>query len=344
MGGYELALKKPCSLERMQVVLPLILLLLLLAAFAHFLPGWTRRDIFFAVTIDPAFRRNEAARRILRLYRTSLWTTTVISVALLLSTGLLEMALLQVGGFFVALTLAHSRVLTHAAPSPATVEVDLRAPSETFPGGAVAALLPLVSSALLALWASRHWSQLPERIPVHIGLHGVDRWVERTAAGVYGFIGTQAAFSMVMVLCAWGVLHWSRRLSGRGADAARDRQFRRLNVKVFLAVAYFGAAGAWIALLKPAADGLAGIGLLLLIAIYFVRLIRLNRSVTATARGDGTPDACWKLGIFYFNPADPSIFVAKRFGIGCTLNFGNRWTWTVPGVIIVAAVTRALLK
>jgi uncharacterized membrane protein len=202
---------------------------------------------FFSVTIDPAFRRNEAGRRILRLYRTILWATTAISIALLLSTGLWEMALLQVGGFFVALTLAHRRVLTHAAPPPATVEVDLRAPLEKFPGGALAALLPLLSSALLALWASRHWSGLPERIPVHIGLHGVDRWLPRTPAGVYGFIGTQAALSMILVLCAWGVLQWSRRLSGQGADAARDRQFRRLNVHLFLAVAYFGAAGAWIA-------------------------------------------------------------------------------------------------
>jgi uncharacterized membrane protein len=61
----------------------------------------------------------------------------------------------------------------------------------------------------------------------------------------------------------------------------------------------------------------------LLIAVYFSRLIRLTRSIPATAGGDRTPDACWKLGIFYFNPADPSVFVARRFGIGYTFNFGN---------------------
>lgn len=323
---------------------PLVLFLLLLTVFAHFLPAWTRRDIFFAVTIDPAFRRDRAGRHILRLYRTILWTTTIASIALLLSTGLWEMALVQVGGFLMALNLAHRRILAHAAALPTTVEVDLRAPSEKFPGGVLAALLPLVSSALLALWASRHWSQLPRRIPLHIGLHGVDRWVTRTTAGVYGFIAAQAALSMIFVLSAWGVLHWSRRLSGQGTDAGRDRRFRRVNVHLSLVVAYLLAGEAWIALLKPIAAGLAGAAMLVMIVVCFFLMIRLNRSTTAAVRGDRTPDACWKLGIFYVNPADPSVFVAKRFGIGYTVNMGNRWTWTVLGVILIAAVTRALLR
>ena len=325
-------------------MLPLVSLLLLVSVFAHFLPAWTRPDVFFGVTIGPAFRQSGVAHRILRLYRAILWITTAAGIALLFATGFLESALLQVAGFFVALAVAHRRTLAHAAPPPAIVEVDLRAPVERFPGGPLAALLPLASAALLALWASSHWNQLPQRIPVHIGLHGPDRWVARTTAGVYGFIATQAALSMLFVLCAWGVLHWSRRFSGRGMDAARDRRFRRLNVHLFLAVGYCLAAAAWIALWKPAASGWAGFAVLLFILVYFFRLIRVNRSPAADPGGDRTPDACWKLGVFYFNPADPSVFVAKRFGIGYTLNFGNRWTWAVLGVIIIAAVTRALLR
>ncbi|KAB3528831.1 DUF1648 domain-containing protein [Alkaliphilus serpentinus] len=34
-------------------------------------------------------------------------------------------------------------------------------------------------------------------------------------------------------------------------------------------------------------------------------------------------DQFWKLGIFYFNPQDPSLWIEKRFGIGWTVNFGN---------------------
>jgi len=31
----------------------------------------------------------------------------------------------------------------------------------------------------------------------------------------------------------------------------------------------------------------------------------------------------WKLGLFYYNPEDPSLFIPKRMGIGWTLNFGH---------------------
>jgi hypothetical protein len=49
----------------------------------------------------------------------------------------------------------------------------------------------------------------------------------------------------------------------------------------------------------------------------------------------------WK-GPFYINPADPALFVRKRWtwgrhglGLGYTLNFGNRWSWLVLAVMVV---------
>jgi uncharacterized membrane protein len=55
-----------------------------------------------------------------------------------------------------------------------------------------------------------------------------------------------------------------------------------------------------------------------------------------------TPDKCWKFGIFYVNADDPALFVAKRYGVGYTLNFGNRWSWAIM-VLILFAVTLPLL-
>lgn len=51
-----------------------------------------------------------------------------------------------------------------------------------------------------------------------------------------------------------------------------------------------------------------------------------------------TPDKCWKWRVFYVNPNDPAIFVKKRYGIGYTLNFGNRWSWAVVALILVAVI------
>ncbi|WP_225872663.1 DUF5808 domain-containing protein [Pedobacter frigoris] len=32
----------------------------------------------------------------------------------------------------------------------------------------------------------------------------------------------------------------------------------------------------------------------------------------------------WKLGLFYYNPDDPAVFVEKRFGIGFDFNWAHR--------------------
>jgi len=50
-------------------------------------------------------------------------------------------------------------------------------------------------------------------------------------------------------------------------------------------------------------------------------------------------DVLWKGGIFYFNRSDHSFLVAKRFGIGWTINFGNPLTWAViMGIVMVPVV------
>jgi uncharacterized membrane protein len=62
------------------------------------------------------------------------------------------------------------------------------------------------------------------------------------------------------------------------------------------------------------------------------------------AKGDRTDDTRWKLGLFYYNPDDPALFVEKRFGLGHTVNLANRWAWLVLFVIAVLIVALAGLK
>lgn len=38
---------------------------------------------------------------------------------------------------------------------------------------------------------------------------------------------------------------------------------------------------------------------------------------------DRDDDKYWKLGMFYFNSDDPTLFIEKRFGIGWTINYGR---------------------
>jgi uncharacterized membrane protein len=50
-------------------------------------------------------------------------------------------------------------------------------------------------------------------------------------------------------------------------------------------------------------------------------------------------DKYWKLGLIYFNPKDPALFVEKRFGIAFGLNYGKIRTY----VLIIAVIGSIIL-
>lgn len=212
-------------------------ILLLFSAFLHFLPQWTRPALFFSVTVEPAFRSTAEARRITRRYRIMLWSCAAAALGLLLVTGRLEAIFLEIAGYYAAMAVAHRRALAHAVPAASAVEVNLAAPRESFPGGPVAMLAPLAAIGALTLWASRHWDRLPQRFPVHWGMHGPDRWILRTPTEVYSWLGFNAAMSLLFVLLAAGILYRSRRASTRCSVAFEERRFRRINVQIFLVLA-----------------------------------------------------------------------------------------------------------
>ncbi|GHI00811.1 DUF1648 domain-containing protein [Neobacillus kokaensis] len=52
---------------------------------------------------------------------------------------------------------------------------------------------------------------------------------------------------------------------------------------------------------------------------------------------DRDDDHYWKLGMFYFNPKDPAIFLEKRFGIGWTNNWAHPLSWVFIIVVLLLA-------
>jgi uncharacterized membrane protein len=58
---------------------------------------------------------------------------------------------------------------------------------------------------------------------------------------------------------------------------------------------------------------------------------------------DRDDDRYWKLGMFYFNPNDPSLFLEKRFGVGWTINLAQPIGWVIFIVIIGLAAGIPLL-
>ncbi len=127
------------------------------------------------------------------------------------------------------------------------------------------------------------------------------------------------------------------------AGTVTDRQVRTFTLRMLLAVQFMTAIVTSFTLLLPLPIGAARFAPALPIVIglflvgIFASVIHGMRQLSTSA-GDLTPDACWKGGPFYYNPNDPAVLVEKRFGFGYTLNFGNRWSWIVLGLLMLPAV------
>lgn len=330
-----------------------VLLLMLMGGLFHSIPGLTRPDLFFAVTVAPAFRGSSDAQRILRRYRAMVWMTTLVASWLEVAAGLAVAAVLLAAlGYLGALVSTNRAARAYAATPSSILEVDLAMPQERLPGGPVVAVLPVLFLGGLGLWAGFHWDRLPPRFPVHWGIHGANRWVTTTPTTVFGFLAMLAFMCMLVAGLAWGIVHRTRRISTAGAGAAGERHFRRLMVQLLIVSGYFLVFPAWFTLFHPATAAMNAWGLALAVVIlaFTVNLMRGGQggsraTVTAGAApvGDRTPDACWKWGLCYVNPADPSILIEKRFGVGYTLNFGNRWTWVVLALLLVPPAAGLIL-
>jgi uncharacterized membrane protein len=49
-------------------------------------------------------------------------------------------------------------------------------------------------------------------------------------------------------------------------------------------------------------------------------------------------DRHWKLGIFYYNREDPSLFLLERFGVGWTLNLARPMIWVIVAGFVVFCI------
>ena len=161
-------------------------------------------------------------------------------------------------------------------------------------------------------------------------------WVARNPRVVYGLIGVIGLLCAMMLLIRCGVRHWSRRVASECPAAQAE-------TGLLIAVEYLMVTIAWVALFATAQGAVVlGIATVVLTVALILALLRMgqggNRMAPGGPAGDRTPDACWKWGLFYINRKDPALFVEKRFGVGYTVNLGNRWSWIFLAITLLPLV------
>jgi len=348
------------------------LVITLLVAISYVVPRLTRPDLYFAVTVPPDFRDSSLGRAILGRYRFELVIYGLIAMSVALSgfwihqpsgsVVIVAGLILQVAGAFTAYYRARRKVLPHAV-EPATIREAALEPHEVrLPGGWTVQAGPFALLAAVAFWLKLHWSEIPERFPVHWGMDGrPNNWASRSFIGVFSPLLTGAFFSALIGFLAYATLRWSRviRMGGRAGES--EQRFRRMVVSILIATEYFLAVVfGWTGLLPlssaqtvpPAVVPilLLSLGFSIVVTLLLMsvgqggsRLAGGAASTTVVPVGDRTADRYWKLGLFYVNHDDPAVIVEKRFGIGYTINFGHTSAWLVIGGLLAIAIVTIVL-
>lgn len=350
--------------------------ILLVAILFHFLPEITRRDIFFAVTVDPAFRRTPEAQDIIHRFRVTVWIHSVLAVAIVLAGFALQNPLVsplipligvfwQLAAVFIAFLSARRRTMGHSAAATTQRVAELAPrPSAMGVGHAFLQAGPFAILVAAALYLAANWQRIPERFAVHWGYDGrPNGWSTRSIGGVYGPLLIGFTVCAMIEVFTYGIAHWTRQIDvARGARA--EARFRRIQVNVLIAVQYLIAflfCSVPFLALRANPDEQPPIGSFLLgMAIFLVVIFALliwtgqgganlmnagssSEILAGGPIGDRTPDQCWRAGMFYVNPNDPAILVEKRFGIGYTLNFGRPGAWVlIASILVLTAVPIAI--
>ncbi|MCC7407181.1 MAG: DUF1648 domain-containing protein [Phycisphaeraceae bacterium] len=332
---------------------------LILTAVCWWLPILARRGLLLGVTVDPDFTDTPEAADIIRHFRRRVLAVGVLSVLGMLAVAVailrwpaaLLLALLVVTPIQLILVacvylLARRRVLPHAAPESLVREAVVRPRRVAMPGGWPVHAGPYVICILAGLLALALADRMPSSLPMHWNIQGqVDAWAPRSTASL--LMMPVMGIWICLLLTALGLT--LVRAPMRGPQTPQAEQRHRLMLWILPLVAYAMAASmAWLAL-APAflSPGHSPMGYLLpllvldplmiiVIGLIIARIMRLeDRAGKCASRGDGTPDRCWKLGVIYFNPDDPALWVEKRFGIGWTTNMARPASWFAFVVLLL---------
>jgi uncharacterized membrane protein len=331
-------------------VVALVGIVLLMTALLHWLPTWRRRGLWFSVTVAPGFDATPEAQAALRSYRMAVWSLSLVAIgcvvagARLAAPGLPEAGVLgQAIGASVAFAVVRRRILPFAVRVSGVRSAAISTDHEGLPGGAASVIVPIGMLTATALYLHANWQRLPERVPVHWGIDGMPNgWADRTWHGVYGPLAVCALISLFIILIAEAIIHASPRARVAGTEAWTTR-FRRANLILLVAgvwgvsamISLFALTPLFTDVSRPSAlVWMIPLVLVLSILPFTWQLVRVVRE--RDSGSDGTPDACWKFGLLYYNPKDSALMVEKRFGIGYTVNFGNRALWWIVGIAALA--------
>lgn len=210
------------------------------------------------------------------------------------------------------------------------------------------------------------YDRIPERFPVHWNSSfEVDRYADKSWRSVLSLPLLQLIMAPVLTFSYYSFIQSKQKLSPKNptVSSLKSRLFRRAWSNFFLLMAvvtqlllsfltffslFFGEGPMWIFLMVIFLYLGIVLGYTISLSLKYGQAgerLQLNEEeeLSEAYYEDPEDEGKWILGMFYYNPDDPSIFVEKRFGIGSTFNMARWQAWAFVVGILAVPILLALL-
>lgn len=332
-------------------------------------PYLMKKGECFAVTVPTAAADDPYLKRLRRTYLVIMLAATVVLTVV----ALVFVVLNNVTGVIVAMAggsllicvgsyalMLHFRKKTNAYKKEqgweAVLQEAVAVVAESNVPHAVSLkwnLLYLPVIALTVLIGIVGYAQMPEQIPIQVNVDGVvSNWVEKTPLVVLMPAAIQGFLAVCFVFSHWTITK-SKKLSEPGAPVtsalaygmfARAQSIYLVAAGVVISIAMMAMPLSFMnaitimqsAVLVMIAALVTVIGALAIGVIYGQGGARMFMRMQGSETLLADQDEYWKLGVFYFNPDDPSLFLPERFGIGWACNWARPAVWAimVAGLVV----------
>lgn len=217
-------------------------------------------------------------------------------------------------------------------------------------------IISFVISLITVILTLQFYHLIPEKIPMQYNFSGeVTNWTDKTYRSVLLFPIMQVYMTLLFLFINTIISKAKQQISAENPKSSMGQNVtfrRRWSLFIIISgtalVAMFGMIQ--VSFFYPINQTFLFIVSLLISFGMLIGAIvlsittgqggsRLGKAKSNTGHIiDRDDDEYWKLGQFYFNRDDPSLFLEKRFGIGWTNNWARPLSWIILLIIILLAV------
>lgn len=217
--------------------------------------------------------------------------------------------------------------------------------------------IPSFLIILLTIYLSiKYYSQLPNNLLINYDLSGLTKNDLVKSKKTIFFTPTTQLFLTILFIIINTTIHSAKQQINYNSpkdSIKRSIIFRRswslylifmntlmmIMLGLFQTYSLFNLSKKTVQIIPFYFSGAMMIGLLILVFRLGQGGSRLKTGVVQNTNNTlSDADKFWKLGMFYYNKNDPTLFLEKRFGIGWTINFARPLAW----IIIVSTILIAI--